>query len=703
MKKTIILLFVLFGIFCSQNLQASAASEKFELKTTEATLTIDPKGNLRVVQNKGQIVQITASIFNLWKITLINNSNNKEYKFIPDKNFTVDKNENTYRLIVNTFSAENKTLPVKAEFAISVKDDAFCFSGSLKSDSGEWIIKELEYPCLPGIFSNIKNISIYWPQGLGMYFNDPEVFGKRSLWYPSAMGAAMQWFSVNSQDAGLYIGIHDPLQSTKVLNLSYSGSDKSFNASISYPIYGNEYKIPDMMVKSYNGKWYNASKFYRSWYDKHFKAFKAPDWAIDDSGWLLAILKQQNLEVMWPYKDIDKLCDIADQYNLGMIGLFGWAVGGHDHLYPNYPPDNLMGGRSELKKAIERAHKRGIKIILYANGKIMDTSTDYYLYNGIETIVLKGNKEPDIQYYIKQKNSTPVIFAQACTGSEVWRRTMFDLGLQAVSLGADGILYDQLGVMLPELCFSKNHDHQPGESDAKYRLQMVREISQKMKELKPGFIVMTEATNDAIIREIDYFHGWGLGTAESQNAFPELYRYTFPELLATQRNPNPMITQTEANFAAIYGFRHEIESRYPGDVDYLLHGTLPTAESYSNVVSPPDIIKMNLVSAEEATKYVHILIEFEKTNMDFFRHGKFIDQDGIEITGNNIIAKGFLNGNRIGVVVWNKNKEAQSEFSISIPGYQLKNAMEPGKEKTDASSPLNPNSVRLIVFEKSSR
>jgi hypothetical protein len=232
---------------------------------------------------------------------------------------------------------------------------------------------------------------------------------------------------------------------------------------------------------------------------------------------------------------------------------------------------------------------------------------------------------------------------------------------------------------------------------------MVREISQKMKELKPGFIVMTEATNDAIIREIDYFHGWGLGTAESQNAFPELYRYTFPELLATQRNPNPMITQTEANFAAIYGFRHEIESRYPGDVDYLLHGTLPTAESYSNVVSPPDIIKMNLVSAEEATKYVHILIEFEKTKMDFFRHGKFIDQDGIEITGNNIIAKGFLNGNRIGVVVWNKNKEAQSEFSISIPGYQLKNAMEPGKEKTDASSPLNPNSVRLIVFEKSSR
>jgi hypothetical protein len=164
-----------------------------------------------------------------------------------------------------------------------------------------------------------------------------------------------------------------------------------------------------------------------------------------------------------------------------------------------------------------------------------------------------------------------------------------------------------------------------------------------------------------------------------------------------------MITRTEANFAAIYGFRHEIESRYPGDVEYLLHGTLPTANSYANVAGPPSLLsQMSLVPAEGATKYVHLLIEFEKMNQDFFRHGKFIDQDGIETTGSKIVAKGFLNGNRIGVVVWNKNKEAANAFSVTVPGYQIKNAMEPGKEKIDASSPLNPNTIRLIVFEKSS-
>jgi hypothetical protein len=163
-----------------------------------------------------------------------------------------------------------------------------------------------------------------------------------------------------------------------------------------------------------------------------------------------------------------------------------------------------------------------------------------------------------------------------------------------------------------------------------------------------------------------------------------------------------MITRTDANFAAIYGLRHEIESRYPGDVEYLLNGTLPTAENYSNVVDPPSLTKINLVPAEEATSYVHSLIDFEKKNPDFFRYGKFIDQEGIEVKGKDILAKGFLNGKRIGVIVWNKNQAVKNDFSISIPGYQVKNATEPLNEKVNTFSPLDANTIRLLIFERSS-
>ena len=361
-----------------------------------------------------------------------------------------------------------------------------------------------------------------------------------------------------------------------------------------------------------------------------------------------------------------------------------------------------MGGQEELKKAIERAHARGKKIIIYANGVIMDAATDYYKYNGFETIVIKQNRQPNIMYFVKQKNTSPIIFAQACAGSEVWRKTMYNLGLQAASLGADGILYDMMGIYGAEFCFSNNHDHRPGMSDTPYRLQMINEARQKAREINPDFVVMTEGTNDVIIRGIDYHHGCGVGFAYtvSKNAFPGLFKYTFPELLTTQRNPNPMITRADANFAAIYGQRHEIESRYPGDVEYLLKGTLPAAEDYSNVVSPPDISKMNLVPAKEATDYVFSLIKFEQTNNDFFRHGRFIDQEGIVVSGNDIIAKGFVNKNRTGVVVWNTNLSEKRDFSVSVPGYKLVKATEPGKAEVNASSPLNANSIRLLIFEK---
>ena len=700
MKRAVIMLFIFGNVIISGDMSLLAVPATLELVTSEATLAIDHLGNLKIIHNKGHLVQVSTPINTLWKIVLKNNLNNKEYEFTPNKNYVITKSDNMLWLTTNSFSLNGKTLPIKAEFTISVKNDAFCFSGTLKSESEEWMLKELSYPNITCLQIKNEKVGIYWPNGLGQYFDDPVLFGTRSLQYPDGGEASMPWISVNYAGYGLYFGVHDTLIGVKVINLSYMESAKVLKADVKASIFGKEYSIPDIMLKSYNGEWYKASKFFRSWYDRHFNVATAPEWVIDDSGWMLAILKQQNLEVMWKYTDIDKLCDIADQFNICTIGLFGWGPGGHDRYYPNYQPDNLMGGREELKKAIERAHKRGLRIIIYANGIIMDTSTDYYLYNSSETIVLKEDGMPVILHYIKQKNATPVIFAQACLGSKVWRKTMYDLALQAISLGADGILYDQIGCLNPELCFSNNHDHQAGQSDIKFRLQMIREVREKVKEIDPDFSVMVESTNDAVIREVNHIFGLGIGTALSQNSFTELYRYTFPELLEMQRNPNPMITRTDANFAALYGLKHEIECRYPGDVEYLMKGTLPTTESYSNVTSPPNISKMNQVSAEEATKYVRTLIEFEKKNFEFFRQGRFIDREGIAVTGKDIVAKGFVNGKRIGVVVWNRHLSEKRNFSVSVLGYHLIKATELQEQEVNVFSPLEANSIRLLIFEK---
>ncbi len=664
-----------------------------ELITSTSRLAVDRKNILDIKPEEGAFIRIRTPVEKLWKIVLVNKKNKRELEFTPGDGYSMQHGEGSIAFNVKDKATDGVTMD--AQFSITVKDDAFCFSGSVSCSSGDWMVKELSYPCLSGVETDAADMAVYWPEELGMYLTGRL---ERSFTYPCIKGT-MPWFLVSSGEAKLYFGSHDPRQGAKTFSISQDDKTGSLSAGILTPVYSSEYKIPDVMVKLYSGEWYPAANFYRQWYDSHFKPATPPEWIRNSSGWLLAILKQQNLEVMWPYKEIDRLCDVSDQLAIPAITLFGWGVGGHDRYYPNYQPDNLMGGVSEIKNAIKRAHERGKKIILYANGTIFDTSTDYYRYNGNETIFLKSNGEPSIMYFTKQKNTTPVIFALACAGSHVWRKTMFDQGLQAVSLGADGIIYDMVGVVTPAPCFNRNHDHAPGGNDLNYRLQMISGIKTAMKKINPDFMVMTEGTNDLIIRETEYHHGWGSTCTISQNGFPELFRYTFPEVLITQRNPCPMITRAEANFAAVNGLRHEIESRYPADVEYLIHGTLPTADNYSNVTGPPDVKKMNLVPAKQATGYVHSLITFEELNAEFFRTGKFIALDGIRVSGGDIVANGFLNGNRIGVVVWNKHLTEKRDFSVSVPGYRLIKASEPGKSEVSSSSSLDANSIRLLVFE----
>ena len=692
-------MFICIEILGLTNIQSFASSKKIELTTSEATLTIDQKGNLRIIQNKERIIQVNTSIYNLWRITLKNNLSGRESVIVPDKSIKLVKSGDIIQMRVESFVVDDNALPGIAEFSISVKDDAFCFSGSLKSESEGWIFKELVYPDISGIEPDDNNLKIYWPNEFGQCFDDPQVFGSRSFEYPSVRGT-MSWFSVNSHENGLYIGCHDHARGAKKFSLAYN-DDKSFKSNVLFPVNSGEFVIPDVMIMPYSGKWYTASGFYRGWYEKNFRIVDVAPWARNCEGYMLNILKQQNGEVMYTYNDIDKLCDIAEKLNFKLIGLWGRGVGGHDRLYPNYMPDNLLGGREEMKKAIERAHERGFKVIVYSNGKIMDTSTDYYYYNGIETIVLNERKRPELEIWKKHVNTTPVIFAVACPGSALWRKTILDLAIDAESLGADAFYVDQLAQIPPVsfMCYSENHDHKlPQEAFTKYRVKMMHDIRKTMKKINPGFSVMTEGINDAMLSDLDFFQG--VPHVTTSFVFPEMFRYTFPEVIAVTLNADPGLHRYDANFSTVYGLRHQIMSRYPADVDYLQHGKIPTEESYSNITGPPDIKKFTEDSAEEVTAYTHDLFQFENDNADYFRSGKFIDEDGIEVAGNEIMGKGFLNGSKMGVVIWNKHLSEKRDFSVSVPGYRLIKATEPGKAEVSASSPLDANSIRLLIFEK---
>ena len=371
---------------------------------------------------------------------------------------------------------------------------------------------------------------------------------------------------------------------------------------------------------------------------------------------------------------------------------------------PTTTPDPKMGGPETLKAAIERVQKRGKKVILYANGQLIDTASTFYKEHGAESTSLQPDGKPYADRYNKFKSTPDPTFARACFGSEVWYQRLYELGVQAQDLGADGFIYDQFGIGGPGFCFNESHGHaKPDEAWAECRFQLTKRLTEALRARQPDFVVMTEWIIDGLMADFPYFHGCGNGfypfvpTSQQKN-FPELFFYTFPELIATQRNPNPMSARNSTNHACLYGMRHEIESRYVADVKYL-GGTLPVPEDYADCNSPPNVRAVCSTPLEPAATYMRDVIAMREHFADFLKRGRFIDTEGFAFKGEGCAARGFLaKDGRLGVVVWNYSDKSET-VEISAAGRKHLGTFAPGETKPAAKTePVPAESIRFHLW-----
>ena len=580
---------------------------------------------------------------------------------------------------------------------------------TVENRSAEHTVRSVALPRVTQLLTN-RSSELLWPHGLGQKFGDPATFGQRTLAYPGG-NATMPWIALTGPSDGLYYGVHDPAAGMHEFRADWTTGD-ALQLSVEHLPFvgpGETRALPPVVIRPYAGTWHRAAEFYRAWYDTVTTIPPAPQWVYDSSGWLLAILKQQNGQVMWDYRTgIDQLCDLAEANGLNTLGLFGWAHGGHDTHYPDYFPDPTLGGAGALREALARARERGIYTVLYANGIIMDTSTEFYRQLGCDAILAKENYEAVSSTIRKFLSATPVVYAQSCSGSEVWRKQMQSLADQALDLGADGILYDQIGVYPPSCCFADGHHHRiPSEACTKGRVSLVADIAEHIQQQNPEFALMTEGIFDGLLTGIDYVHGWGIGytapTTEhyelrSEAVFPDLFRVTFPELPMTQRHATPTIDRNTANYAVTHGLRHELESRYPADVTFLLEGRIPCPEDFDEVHFPPDVSLQQRVGANAGRDYLKRLTEFEQRFADFLRHGRFVGEQGFELTGQGLVAKGFRTGERLAVCVWNPTAEP-TDVGLSVDGHRLVECASPEVANDEPTVLLPAASVRLYVYE----
>ena len=635
------------------------------------------------------------------------------------------------RLMYGPLTCGGRTLDMKVVVNVCDTPSGKAYSGVVENNDKRVRVTMFNGPRLDTVALDPAKAHIYIPAGFGCRLNyfptdqkklepwekkSKEIMYLETSPYPSRH-LSMPWIAIDTGSGTWYAAVHDAQERFKRIGIRWYNREKKTDVRFRHLVSiraGDKWELPETVFEKVDGDWHAAAKRYRAWFDSAHKAVRsaAPDWTRDLTGWLLVIMKQQNEELMWPYTDIPKLCDVAERNGLNSIGLFGWTVGGHDHLYPDYDADPKMGGAAALKVGIAEAHRRGIRVCIYANGQLQQIgATKFWGEHGEKIAIRKRDGSPYIQTYHKYKDIPVYQFALGCLHAAPWHDRMLALARQARSFGADAILYDQLGVTTPFECWGKGHGHPvPWTSHCEDRPGFVRRIADEMHATDKDFAVFTEGLHDGLLDTIGMFHACQPGSFMSDvnvlktsratsraNAepFPELFRYTFPELVTTTRNPTPMTLRSFVNYAAVFGLRHEIEIRYMPDRTYALDGKVPTKKDYGEVKNLPSLQAMQAEPPAVASAYMKAVGDFQRTHAKYLLRGRFVDDEGITCR-NRVVAKRFVaDDGTSAVCVWNVTDKPVS-VSFSALG-RPKGVFAPAGEGT--MGPLAPDSIRLYVFK----
>lgn len=628
----------------------------------------------------------------------------------------------------------DRTLDMKVVVTARMAWMGKAYSGHVENNDRRARVTMFNGPKLDKVSLDPANAKLYIPSGFGRRLNYFPLDAKDAApWIPKSHSLmcletgiypsrylTMPWMALETgvDGATWYAAVHDAKERSKSIGVRWYHRERRADVRFRHPVSiraGGKWELPETVFEKVDGDWHAAAKRYRAWFDSAHKAVRsaAPDWTRDLTGWLLVIMKQQNEQMMWPYADIPKLCDVAERNGLNAIGLFGWTVGGHDHLYPDYAVDPKMGGAEALRAGIAEAHRRGIRVCIYANGQLQQIgATKFWGEHGERLAVRRRDGKPYVKTYHKYGDIPVYQFAIGCLYGKAWHDRMFSLARQARGFGADAILYDQLGVTTPFECWGEGHGHPvPWQSHAEERPGFVRNIADLMHETDRDFAVFTEGLHDGLLDAIGMFHACQPGAFMSDvNAlraartsgkpvkaepFPELFRYTFPELVTTTRNPTPMTPRAFVNYAAVFGLRHEIEVRYMPDRTYVLDGKVPAKADYGEVKNLPSLQAMRAEPPGVASAYMKAVGDFQRKHAKYLLRGKFKDEEGFLVRGDGLLAKRFMAADDTDAIcVWNISEKP---LPVVIEGMEKpRGVFAPAGEKTDG--PLAANSIRLYVY-----
>ncbi|MDO5553822.1 MAG: DUF6259 domain-containing protein [Planctomycetia bacterium] len=712
-----------------------------DLTLASASATLVWNGNGMSVRPKTQSPAVAGLPRPVWAVRLIQVDKTSAAVLreinIDDTDQSCEqrKLESGYELYYPKLVKGQETFDISCRMTLLLEGDSFRIDAELNNHSENWIVLEMTAPVLNDIQADLQEYPLLWPDCLGLKVSG---IGEHSPWrrtgneleitavYPGLF-FNMQYMTFAGKEGGLWLGCPDPERAAKRFRVSYNTDQKTLKAAVDqlccvHP--GTVWKKTIEEIHCYSGDWHKAADHYRARCSSWIKAGEQkPQWLDDLTGMFLVIMNQQNnRHTMWRYDEIGaKMTEDAFAQGFNMIGLFGWHKGGHDALFPLFEADELLGGRQALKDGIAAAHKRGQKVCLLENGQLIDYAlTDYLNGESKKLVVVNRDGSRPEETWTMHDDTPPHVFGRACLLSETWFQIQLDLAKDANELGADGILYDQISIGGPMPCYSPEHGHPvPAMTHGTSGAILMQRVDREMKKINPNFIVMTEGFNDASVDSCSFYHSYGSGlygtpALESIRQwrdgtgeivpFRSLFLYTWPEAVLTIRNPIPLQHRRNTNMACVLGLKHEVEVRFPADVEALASGHLADRARYEQdhlSKSRLGTLVLDAFAGRDTRldmAYTKTMAEFRQKYSDLLLAGRFCDTVGFTCSGK-VLATAFEGKDRFGVIVWNPEEEPVA-FSVNVPGKKLVEAASPETGlQSDPFADLPPCSVRLLIWQ----
>jgi len=588
---------------------------------------------------------------------------------------------------------------------IELMDDELVGEVNIKNHDNDIVVRECHFPVIGNIQKKDEQCFIWSNLGGEKYDNITAEIKKYHTQYKICdqcgiqMGsmypgtyAALNCFLFADKYEGLYFGSHD-ISFQNTLHLLKLHNDTSIIASfVKYPYLsaGESVRIKGYVISPYSGTWHYAAKKYRKWLESWMEYQYPPEWVKKLNGWQRIILKHQYGKIHYKYDELMQIFNDGMQVGINSVFLFGWTEAGHDNGYPEYEYDMEQGGEEKLKHEVARVQENGGHVILYFNGRLIDTKTEFFQSSGGKLCIHDSDGYCALEQYPFSGTGTASrwfgskTFAIACPATKEWNDVLEDCMEKTLALGADSIFFDQFGIT-EKICHSNCHGHDlPCKNPIIYKARALKLLREMVKKNNPQMAIGIEALSDITAQYADFVHGLSGGCTSFNGDKPvgyiDIFRYVFPEVVVSDREiRDDFDIERRVNHAVLKGLRSDIEI-------YRCRKTISEAPRYETYLK-----KINSFR----NKYAKFLLE-----------GIYCDTENFFITNSDTIeARLFENGNQRAVIM-TQSTVNKIEAKLSVPNYHYLKLDSIGNvriDKIDKTEPvviLDKNAIAIVIFEK---